>query len=158
MHQTGTIPKRHTRGIGMALLLYAVTTAVSLWLGAQRPITFGSTLVSAAVIAAGTVAMALYLVRWTPYPRWAFLGAAAAMVVGALAGPLVAPGPAAWAEDIRPMLWMNPWFLMVMAWESPASKRHWCSPSAPWAGGLLIGSAALLTLASWAAAFIARRI
>jgi len=156
MHpSTATLGPR-ARHIGTALLLYAATIAASVWLGAARPITFGAALASAAAVALGTLAMAFYLVRWTPFPRWGFLGAAAVLASSALLGPLVTPSPGAWSEGVRTMLWMHPWFIMVMGGIPPTGARGWCSPAAPWAGWLLIGVAVVLTLISWGAAAIAR--
>jgi len=144
--------------MGTALLIYLVTVAASTWLGAPRPITSSSALASSAAIAAGTLAMAFYLVRSTPYPRWGFLGAAAVLAGTALIGPLVAPDPAAWAAEQRPMHWMYPWFSMVMALTPPTTRRHWCAPGAPRAGWLLIGTAVLLALIAWGAAALSRLI
>jgi hypothetical protein len=148
--------KPRARHIGIALLLYAATVVASASLGHSRPITFGDAFASAAVTALGTLAMGFYLVRWTPFPRWAFLGAAAVLAVSALLGPLVAPDPAAWSDGVRTMLWMNPWYLMVMGGIPPTPARGWCSPAAPWAGGLLIGVTVVLTLISWGAAALSR--
>lgn len=156
MHPTTTIPRPRGREMATALLLYFVTVAASVWLGAPRPITFGSTLASSAATAVGTLAMAFYLLRWTPYPRWGFLGAAAVLAASALIAPLVTSDPATWAKDARPMLWMHPWFLMVMTWTSPTTKRQGCAPDAPWAGWLLIGTAAVLALIASGAAALSR--
>ena len=158
MHPTTTLPRPATREVGVALALYATTVAASMWLGAQRPASFGTMLASSAATAAGTLAMAFYLVRWTPYPRRAFLVAAAVMAAGALAGPFAFPDPGAWTAGVRPMLWMHPWFFIVMAWVPPAAKGRWCAPGSPWAGGLLIGTAVFLTVLSWGVAVIAQRI
>jgi hypothetical protein len=158
MHATTTIPRPRGREMGTALLIYAVTVGASMWIGAQKPATFGSALASSATVAAGTLTMAIYVMRWARYSRRAFLGAAALMAGGALAGPLVIPDPAAWTESMRTMLWMNPWYFMVMAWSRATSKPRWCAPGTPWAGALLVGTAAFLTLLSWGVALLALRI
>jgi hypothetical protein len=151
MHSTTAIPGLRPRQMGAALLIYAATTAASVWLGAQKPPTLASTLASSAATAAGTLAMAFYLVRWTRYPRWGFLGSAAILAASALVSPLVARDPAGWMEDVRPMLWLNPWFLMVVGLTPSSSKRSACAPEAPWSGWLLVGAAALLTPIVWSA-------
>jgi len=156
MHPSTAGLKPRARHLVVALLLYLATTVASVWLGAARPVTVGVAFASAAATALGTLAMALYLVRWTPYPRWGFLGAATVLAVSALLGPLVVPNPRAWSEGVRSMLWMHPWFLMVMGGVPPMSARGWCSPAAPWAGALLIGVAVALALISWSAATLAR--
>jgi len=151
MHPTTTtLPRPHGRHLAGALLLYAAVTAASVWLGALKPATLGSTLASAAVTAAGTMAMAFYYLRWTGYPRWGFLGAAAILAASAIVSPLVVRDPAAWVADVRPMLWLNPWFLMIVGL-TPPSKRAVCAPGLPWSGWMLVGAAALFTVIAWAA-------
>ena len=156
MHASTATFGPRARHIVTALLLYAATVAASTWLVHERPLTSGAAFASAAAVALGTLAMAFYLVRWTPFPRWGFLGAAAVLAASALLGPLVTPTPVAWSDGVRTMLWMHPWFLMVMGGIPPMRARGWCSPAAPWAGGLLIGVAVVLTLISWGAATLAR--
>jgi hypothetical protein len=156
MYPSTAALKPRARHIGTALLIYAATVAASAWLGHTRPITFEAAFASAAATALGTLAMAFYLVRWTAFPRWGFLGAAVVLAASALLGPLVAPTPAAWSDGVRSMLWMSPWYLMVMGGIPPMPARGWCSPAAPWAGGLLIGVAVVLTLISWGAAALSR--
>lgn len=156
MHTTSSVPRPGWRDYGGALLLYAVIVSVSLGLGALRPHTAATVFGSAAAAAGGTLAMALYLVRWTPYPRWGFLGAAVILAFAVMLSPLVVRDPAAWSEDVRPMLWMHPWFFMVMAWVNPGGKPAWCAPEAPHSGWLVIATAALLGAILWGATFIAR--
>jgi len=151
-------PRPRARHMGIALLIYAATVVASAWFGHARPITFGAAFASAAATALGTLAMAFHMVRWTPFPRWGFLGAAAVLASSALIGPLVTPTPAAWADGVSVMLWMYPWFPMVMGGIPSARARGWCSPAAPWAGGMLIGVAVMLSLISWGAEAISRRM
>lgn len=154
MHPTTTIPRPRGRQTGGALLIMLATTAASAWLAAQRPVTPGAALAASAATAAGTMAMGLYLARWTPYPRWGFLGAAAVLAMAALAGPMVARDAAAWAEGARPLLWMHPWYLMIIGLTPPTSRRGVCSPEAPWAGWLLVGSATVLAAITWGATLL----
>jgi hypothetical protein len=156
MHSTSSIPRPGRRGVGGALLLYAVIVSVSLGLGALRPHTAATMFGSAAATAGGTLAMALYLVRWTPYPRWGFLGAALFLATGVMLTPLLQHDPTAWSENVRPMLWMHPWFFMVMAWVNPGGKPARCAPDAPHSGWLLIATAALFASILWGATFVAR--
>ena len=149
------IPRPGWRDIAGSLLLYATIVSVSMWLGALRPHTTATTFASAAVIAVGTFVMALYFLRWTPYPRWAFLGAAVFLGAGVMLSPLLQRDPQAWAQDVRPMLWMHPWFFMMMAQPNRRAKPAWCAAGAPYSGWLLIGTAAVLASILWGATFIA---
>jgi hypothetical protein len=152
MHPTTTIPRPRGHQIGGALVIMLVTTVLSAWLGAPRPATTATVLASAAASAAGTLAMALYLVRWSPYPRWGFLGAAIVLAAAALGGPLVVRDPAKWTEGVRPLLWMQPWFVMIFGLTPPATRPRLCAVDTPWAGRVLIGTATLLALIAWVAA------
>jgi hypothetical protein len=121
------------------MLLYLIIVALSTWAGHGHSPAMASAQLSAAVTAAGTLAMGLLLVRRTPYPRWGFLGAAGVLAAAALLGPWIMRDPAAWAAHARPMLWMYPWVPMSLAWVSPGAapgaSKAWCSPQAPAAGG-----------------------
>jgi hypothetical protein len=152
MHTTSTIPRPRARQVAGALVIMLATTAVATWLDRSPSVTLGGAFASSSATAAGTLAMALYLVRWSPYPRWGFLGAAAVLAATALAGPLVVRGPAAWAADVRPLLWMHPWYIMLMGLTPPSPRRGACAPDTPWAGWLLIGTAALLAFIAWGVA------
>jgi hypothetical protein len=156
MHATSSVPRPGWRDVAGALLLCVVIVSISLGLGALRPHTAATMFGSAAAAAGGTLAMVLYLVRWTPYPRWGFLGAAVLLAFAVMLSPLVMRDPAPWSEEVRRMLWMYPCFFMVMAWVNPGGKPAWCAPEAPRSGWLLIATAALLTVILWGATFIAR--
>jgi hypothetical protein len=158
MHTELSVPRPGWRDNAGALVLYAVIVAVSLVLGALRPHTAATMFGSAAVIAAGTIALALYLARWTPYPRWAFLGAAVLLASGVMLSPLVQRDPQAWAQNVRPMLWMHPWFFLVMARPNAGGKPAWCAPQARHSGWVLIATAAVMASILWGATMIARLI
>jgi hypothetical protein len=146
------------RDVGAATLFYLVIVALSTWAGARRPPEPGSAMLSAAVTAAGTLAMGLLLARRSPYPRWGFLGATGVLAAAALAGPLVLRDPAAWAADVRPMMWMYPWIPMTFGGLRPGvvpgASTSWCSPRSPAAGGLMIAMAALFALITYGAAWL----
>ncbi len=156
MPNTTTLKHPTRRDIGLTLLLYAAIMAASLGLAALRPASTASVLGSAAAAAGGTLAMALYLARWTPYPRWGFLGAAGVMAAGILGSTLLVPDAAAWTSEVKPMLWMHPWFFMVMAWIPPGARSGWCAAEAPWSGWLLVGAGALLSALLWTTLLLAR--
>lgn len=156
MHVTQPIPRPTRYDMIAALALYLGITALSLWLGA--PATAEAALGSAAVTAAGTLAMGWLAARRTAYPRWGMMGAAAALAVGALLGPFIVADPVDWATHVRPMLWTHPWVPMMLAWTPPKSRQGICSPTAPWAGWMLIGGGVLMALLTYGAALLAVRI
>jgi hypothetical protein len=137
MEHALTTGKPTRREVGLALLLYAAITAASLVLGAQRPATPATQFLSCAVIAAGTLAMAWLLRKRTPYPRGAFLVAAGVLAAAALASPWIAGGPEAWSAGGRSLLWMHPWYFMVLAWTPPSRRAGVCATDSPWAGRLV---------------------
>ena len=151
MHTTAPMPEARPRRTGAALLLQMATTVLALWVGARG----GSPMIQAAAIAAGTLAMGLLLVRQAAYPRWAFLGAAGILALSALLSPIASGDPAAWRVNVTPMLWMYPWWPMVMGWVPARSGSAWCSPTAPGAGWMLIGAALLFAVISLGSAWLA---
>lgn len=133
-----------------ALLLYAATVVGSIAFTAHRPATELSRLGAGGVTALGTVAMALLLQRRTPYPRWSFLGSALVLAFSALAGTWLAGNQADLKDGAGSVLWMHPWFPMMMAWTS-GPRSGVCAPSSPWAGSLLLGTAVVLGVITWGA-------
>lgn len=158
MYASSSFVKPRGREVAAALLLYLLITVLSVWAAALKPATTSTALLAAAVIAAGTVAMGLLVARWSAYPRWSVIAAAAILGLAALVGPLLVPDPAAWRADVRPMLWMHPWLIMVMGWVPPGSRRGWCSATAPGAGWILVGTATLLAGLSYVVAWVTTRM
>jgi hypothetical protein len=111
-------------------------------------------MLQASVLAAGTLAMGLLLAGLSPYPRWAFLSATGVLSLAALLGPIAVGDPEAWRASASPMLWMHPWWPMVMAWVPARGRRGVCATDAPGAGWLLIGGAVLVALLSYVSAWI----
>jgi len=155
MHTTQPIPRPTWRDLIGMLTFYLAVTAVAVWTG--RRDTPEAARLSVATIAFGTLAMGGLVARRTAYPRWGVWGASVVLAAGALLNPVMLADPIVWAEGARPMLWMYPWTIMVLATIPSRSKTGVCAPDRPWSGWLLIGSAAVLTLITYGSVVLGRR-
>ncbi len=158
MKQATWMDRTWWRDCYLAMTTCLLTVVLSTALGAQQPPTHTTVLGSAGMTALGTLALALILVRWTPYPRWGYFGAAAVLVGGALFSTVLIGDLVVWTKQVRAMLWMHPWFFLVMTLFAPRGGARGCAPTAPWAGWLLIGTATLLVAISSGAALIVLRL
>jgi len=155
MHTTQPIPRPTRRDLIGMVTFYLAVTAVSVWTGHRD--TPEAARLSVATIAFGTLAMGGLVARRTAYPRWGVWGASVVLAAGALFNPVMLADPIAWAEGARPMLWMHPWTIMVLA-TIPSRKTGVCAPDRPWSGWLLIGSAVFITLITYGSVVLGRRL
>ncbi len=137
-------PNTQRAWIGVGIQMFTLLgTAVVI---RQTEVRESGAIAAVALMALGILAIGAINVRRTPYPQWAYVSMVAIMIAAVLATPMTAASPESWAKQTRDSLWMFPWFLILLSFQSP-SKQGICAAGSPRVGWLMVGTSALLGLA-----------
>jgi hypothetical protein len=153
MNQTRELPRPGVPRIAIGLGILLIATLGGAILTKPHALAPSTLWAATALAALAVLAMAWAMAPATPYARWAHWASAAVLASWVIASPAIAGSPEAWRADMRPMLWLMPWFVMTAASTSSRRSEGVCATQGNRAGWILVGTSgvmgAVLTLAGW---------
>src|SRR5437867_2030183 len=98
-------------GVGILLITQLGTAVIARVSAPGEPGAFAA----AALMVVGVLAIAALNARHTAYPRWAYVSMVVVMGAAMVISPAIAVSPASWTRQTRDILWMFPWFLVLLS-------------------------------------------